>query len=392
MALYVIRPDDPPPGQDWQASVPGQYLYNVTGVYATLTTASGPDAPTDYSGNGHDGTYQTSGGPVQFSSAGAFDGDDCLVSGNGPIVTATAGWTMPLAAMPIDTVGSFTLGFWRNNAEAFGPGIVWSNSLEQCAQAFNGNSTVLEWDAVGFAGGLWTTPNIYPFDNLWHFIVYAYDAGAQEMKIYFDGVNVPLDNDSPGLAYSDIPTRVDWDPGLGSGYGSRGLTDEVLFVPITLSAGAVAALYATAPDFTAWTNAILALSPITAYHLDGSGPSTGGRQVTLSITDSNNEVERIPSGFDPLLTPGPYAWSWLPKLNSAAENATSKTITVPLPRLLLPAGYTIGTKTLDIAPSDQWSDISIWWNSDVMDASQELNPYDYPPGALLVYRQVQGST
>lgn len=390
MALYVIRPDNPPPGEDWLASVPGQYLYNVTGVYATLVT--GDPAPTtmvDASGNGWDGDYNPS-GPYPLSVPG-------LVAGNGakyfgpsdfPNVCANAQANGAI----LDPANDFTVEFWMQMDTGYltiGKAIQFGNAFPvspvQIAIDNDGNVTGDRKGSISQQAGGFDASAVIT-DGLPHHYVMTFTALA--IRLYIDKNELtPIVSDPLAGTVAPMPyVRIN-DPDFDRGLGA--IFDEVALYPSALSGADVAAHYdAAGVSFDAYVAAVLADLPAAYYHMS-DGESTG-RQVTLSITDSNNETERVPSGFDPLATPGPYAWSWLPKLNSAAENATSATITVPLPTLLLPAGYTIGTKTLDIESTDQWSDIAIWWNSDAMDASQEFNPYAYPPGATLVYQQIQG--
>jgi hypothetical protein len=387
MTLYTVTQPNPPVGHDFRFVVPGRYLYDVVGITATLLTDT-PETthPVDYSGHHRDGTYVTVGGPARFSPASAFPSDACLVSSDLPLAAYSAGFNAPAAAMPI-TAGSFTLGFWRNTTANAGPGIEWVNvGVGICAQAFNGNSTVLEWDSMGGTGG-WTT-DIIPalLDGAWHFVAYVYDAGTQEMTIYVDGALVPQVSDIPGTPFGDIPTQVQWDTNGGSTPSGTGMTDEIFFTPNALTAGQIAGLYGTAPDFAAWTAAVLGYGPTVAYHLDGIRPGTG-RQPSLIVTNGTTELEAIPTGFPAVATPGPYEYSWQPNLNADIQSTDGTLTTVAIPQLLLPAGYTVGTRTLDLTSTDQWSNIALWWDDAYQAAFDPFNQYDFPGGIKLVYQQ-----
>lgn len=392
MALYVIRPDNPPPGEDWQAAVPGQYLYNVTGVYAALNTdALSATTIEDASGNGNNGTYIQDVppfGPVFIP--GLVDGNDAVdaqrlpstgsVFIEGPSVVGwDASWTLVWWEQTPVLVGSSTFYKYLSAMSPAAPDII----------IFQQTGTGLDYIEVTGTTPWRTAPGTIPNDGAPRMLAVMFDHNTGLLSLYLNGTLVPWLVTGSAPATSTPPTGT-FQLGNG-GLFSANVLDELSIYRTSFLPAFFAALYADQADFTAYNLVALSGGPELYYHFAPNTPATG-RQVTLSITDSNNEVERVPSGFDALATPGPYAWSWLPALNSAAENATAKTITVPLPKLLLPAGYTIGTKTLDITPTDQWSDIAIWWNSDVMDASQEINPYAYPPGATLVYRQVQGSS
>lgn len=387
MVLYVVTLPNPPAGQDFRFTVPGRYLYDVTGITAELATTGGPDLPSDYSGNGNDGTYVTAGGGPHFASGGAFSGDDCLMSSDSPTDSFSAGWYAPAAAMPVDA-GSFTLGFWRKQTEpGTGAGVEWrTGGGSLCAQAFNGNSSLLEWNSQGGTGGWATAGMTWPVDGAWHFVAYVYDAGTQEMVIYLDGAAMPLDSDVPGTAFGATPAQVRWDYD-GVNPSGLGLTDEIFFAPAALSGGQIAALYGTAPNFAAWTAAVLAHTPTVGYHLDGIGPGGGGRQPSLIVTDGTTELEAIPTGFAAVSTPGPYQYAWQPALNADTQSSDGTLTTVAIPQLLLPAGYTVGTRTLDLQSTDQWSNISLWWDDAYQLSSDAVTPYVYPPGARLVYQR-----
>lgn len=392
MPLYVIRPPDPPAGQDWQASVPGQYVYDVTGVYATLTTFALPATTIpDASGNGNDGHY------FQYAPPGGPDFTAGLVVGNDAVLAAG---TIPShevqvqgPAAVIDWTTSWCITWWEqlavNSGTAFKYVADWNSGTEEivlfATYGAGANFLVIQGGATD-----WTTvTDAIPNDGLPHFFGVQFDHNTGLAECYVDGALVAwaTTGTPPATATASSGTFE-----LGNGaLIAADITDELAIFRNAFLAVFFSNLFAHQGDFTAYAAAVASGTPELYYHLAPNAPSTG-RQVVLNITDGTNDVELLCSGFDPLATPGPYAWSWLPKLNSAAESPDSATVTVPLPKEVLPAGYTIGTVTLDIEPTDQWSDIAIWWNSDIMDSTVSVEPYAFPPGALLVYQQIQGAS
>src|SRR5204863_4308339 len=65
VTLSVVRIPNPPAGVDWSTVVPGAYLYDVTGITATLTTSAVVGPMLDASGNARDGNYNGA-GPASF--------------------------------------------------------------------------------------------------------------------------------------------------------------------------------------------------------------------------------------------------------------------------------------------------------------------------------------
>ena len=66
MSLYTQVVPNPAAGADWSWPVPGKYIYDVTGITATLTTGIGASTNVpDASGHGNNGTIQIHSGPVK---------------------------------------------------------------------------------------------------------------------------------------------------------------------------------------------------------------------------------------------------------------------------------------------------------------------------------------
>lgn len=390
MTLYVIRPPNPPAGRDWTAAVPGQYLYNITGIVATLTTASGA-SPTalDASGHGRNGTYDPVIPPSVFVP-GLVAGDLALQCQT-PAFVNVNGVTVPPGGIRWDQ--DFAIAFWYRidggagqTPDAFvasatpNPGFL----LVRIHYGANGNvyqigNNVADWR---------TALNSVPVDNNPHFVVVMWSGGV--MSVSVDGAAVGFS--LMGVAGSGGPmTDASWaEDGAGSPSGPHVMDEVAIWNTALTQANATAMFNAAAGGFAAYSAAVLALNPWGYWHLDDYAPP-GGRQVTLAVTDGTNELEQLPTGFPVSAGLGPFRYSWTPDLNASTQVPSGSPTTVAIPRLILPAGYTVGTETPDLASGDRWSGITIWWDSNLMDAARGLNPYDYPPGAKLVYRQRKGA-
>ncbi len=156
--------------------------------------------------------------------------------------------------------------------------------------------------------------------------------------------------------------------------------DEIAAGLGTFSAGAIAAAYAARGSFAAYSFLFGGGFSQVYYHLDET--TTGpGRTPALEITDGTTTTVRIPDGFTAQTTPGPYQFTWLPTASSDTRDPSGTITTSAMPQLVLPGGYTVGTRTPDLQPADQWSNINVWWDDNIQ---QSRVPIDYPPGARLV--------
>jgi hypothetical protein len=203
------------------------------------------------------------------------------------------------------------------------------------------------------------------------------------MTLYLDGAALVNLVDIPGPVLAAPPASITWGLAAGNVPAQNGGVDELAYFPSALSPANIATIYGTAPNFAAYTAAVESFTPDTYYHLGNQTTPPGGRQVVLEVTDGTHVVELIPTGFPIVSGLGPFTYSWQPKLAAHAQTMNGTTTTVPVPPLILPAGYTVGSRTLDIGAKDQWSNIAIWWNSTYMDFVD--HPYEYPPGMHLVY-------
>lgn len=384
MALYVERPPAPPPGADWSYTVPGRYLERIVGITATLLTQNaGIATAVDASGNGNDGTYI--GQPAVFVP-GLVAGDTALEAGFDPPLTDATAVTIP--ATGFDITGDFACSFWfaQNVNQRFEwPEIIARNAANDKLCNFGVRPSpqlTFQLDTLGLSWVATAIPNY--LDGLPHMVAVSYDSVAGTPSFFFDGLPVPT------LGPFAIPVNVG--PVANEGFcqrepvaavGASAVVDEMACYNHTVDAVVWANQWAAATvDFATYTFSVIGEFPSVYYHFD-PGPGTG-RTPGLYVSDGTSETVLIPDGFPAQATPGPYGYSWSPTLRAANRDPTGTITSVPLPELVLPAGYVLGTRTPDLGPLDQWSDVVIWWNDDVQQSTIALDEIVYPPGAYLI--------
>lgn len=387
MTLYVVPLPDPPAGQDFQYVVPGNYLYDVTGITATLQSQVNvlPIVAQDASGNNHDGTYTFNRAASPFV-AGLVSGDLSIDFGQGG-----AGGSV-LVSVPfggIDWAANWSIELWIENTRGVnggGAGVICSTGgLDPKIRVLNANGIhprISVGDGIGFlVNGPLNSP---PGDANPHHIVATSTAGT--VKIYVDGVAVATTVSgtppaSPAIDTTNIGSSL---PPLTN---TATVYDEVAIYNTALSAARVAAHHtAGLAGFATYVPAVLADTPLMFFHLDENTERTG-RQPTLTVSDGTTEVEAIPSGFPAVLTPGPYVYAWQPALNADTQSSDGTLTTVAVPELLLPPGYRVGSRTLDLQPGDQWSQVNLWWDDAYQRAIDPVNAYAFPGPVKLIYQQ-----
>lgn len=386
MTLRTVAVPNPPAGEDWQTIVPGQYLYDITNITATLNTGTGtPTVMPDSSGHGFDGTWNAGVGAPTLVP-GLVSGDTATYSGrSGPPEVTTSG---SASGTMLDTNADFTIEFWLQMDTGYNT----AGKAIQFGNAFPTSPVEVYVDNFGNVQGARvgsTQAQVYDFDasaiitdGAPHYYVVTFTASA--IRLFIDGSEVtPFSTSALIGTVLPMPYIQINDPNFDRGLGA--IFDEVAIYPTELSGGQISGHFTAAGvSFAAYSAAVIADMPAGYWHLDG-GLNTG-RQVALRITDGMFEVDLIPTGFPDVSTPGPYAYNWAPNLQASAQTPNGAVTTVAIPQLVLPAGYTIGTDTIDIEGGDQWSAITVWWSDDVMDSLNPINPYAYPPGATLVPR------
>jgi len=391
MSLYVVTVPDPPPGVDWTTMVPGYQLWDVTGITATLVSASGPSPNAlDASGVGNDGTYPNG----HQLLAGLVPGDDAMGASSGvgeyllvqhPVVAWTGDWTIEYLTQTVG--GQYGWGFIASVGTGAHP-----SQFLQFAGGPPNDYLFLQATGAGLVGGVWQSPNgSFPSDGLPHLVGVTYVSGTDTLAFYVDGVNVgAVENFGPWGALNLLDTLfLNHNPAFPT-VGQDAYVDELAVYATALSGAQMAAHQAARGAFGTYAAAVLADGPSAYYHLDDTLIG-GGRTPNLQITDGTHLVQSISPAFAAVTQPGPYNYSWQPSSGSNAQTADGTLTTIGTPPLVLPGGYTIGTSTPDLQPTDQWSNVVLWWSTDIMDLLAEFNPYAYPPGATLQYRQIGAS-
>lgn len=391
MALYTLQVPDPGPGEDWETTVPGQYLWGVKGITATLTTDPHL-VVVDASGFGNDGTYPQpvrQSVPPPFGQVGAIEGDAALKYQAGSVAVFAQQWAGP-SLLGMDWSADFSLEFWLLASGSMGDFLVVHLPGPTSVSVRRATASPQQMDLEINLGPFNAPADALLADGQWHYYCWTYHPGSPPtVKFYRDGaLHGPVTSvATPGplpAVNTDIEGIFPYSAPFPVG------VDELAIYNQALGAGQVAAHYAARADFSTYFPAVLADAPRLYYHFDETG-GVGGRQVCLTVTDGTRAVETIPTGLPELATGTTFQYSWQPSLQSRSESEGAGLISVPTGSLILPAGYTVGTETLDLGPDDQWSNIIIWWDSALQDVQFPGNPFSYPPGAHLVYHRRSGA-
>ncbi len=385
MVLYVIPVPDPPMGADWKYTIPGQYIENITAITGRLRTFSAqvPVQMFDASGNGNNGVYGNGTQTGMTFVAGLVSGDAAVREvGAQQIGTAT-----PLSADPL--TGDFTIGGWiasANPSDFFNFMILQGSANPTVRFQVRGNSFggffQLTRNYTGLTGDFFTTGTM-PLPAGPNFITAVYTAANNHVVFYLNGTAFAAQTYA---AHPMVNTTDRLDIG-NIGAGVTQTFDEMFLIESALSAGNVAALYtAGLVGWDTWNSTLLAFTPFAYYQLDDAQADTG-RAVLLDVTDGTHVVLDLPAGVPTPTVIEPFVYSWIPNLNSSTITPRPTTITAAIPPLVLPAGYTVGTRTLDLTAVDQWDNVTVWWNSNVMDSIGPGAGFDYGDGAFLTYQQ-----
>lgn len=388
MTLHVVQVPSPPAGMDFSAVVPGIYTYDVTGITATLVTGSTATVARDSSGNGYDGTYVF----TPSSSALFAQGRPGIVPGDTAVDFTTDGTHIYGSEMAspfeaIDLGGDVTCeGFFAD---------IGSHALEQhlfvalAADTFEMDFGITSAGEIFmFRGGsleTYMTTAVYPFDGNGHLIQWVLPF-AGTFAVLLDGVSQPIAATvAPGSRFRVGATT--WQVGVSTvGTGASGRMDEFAVYASALSGGQCAAHNAARGSFAGYTAAVLADTPDFYYHLDDGGST--GREPSLVVTNGTTDVIAIPPGFPAVSTPGPFTYAWQPDLNADTQSTDGTLTTVAIPRLILPSGYVVGSRTPDLQAGDQWSNVALWWDDSYQEAIDPLNGYLFGDGVRLRYQQI----
>lgn len=390
MTLRVQPVVDPPAGSDWTYSVPGIYLERITAIQGTLVTLGGAATIAhDASGNGRDGAYNfPPDAPIFVASLLPAGGDGACFMRQPVAHSARTCINMPIPTM--DFGAPWSMDCWQQATMPIPPFI-------DIADIYHGDpiggapDIRIQVDTGGHitvnqnAGNSWDTAVGYFADLLPHHLAVTYDGAV--VVIYYDGVALPL----VGVGVPFLNTAFDFGT-VGGVVGipdNFGTLDEFALYESVLTPADVAAHYVAASvSFPAYEAAVLANNPYAYYHLFDSG--LGGRTPLLRVGDGTNIVADIGDGFPAQPTGSSFDYSWVVGASSDSQTLGGAVTTVGIPRLVLPGGYLVGTFTPDLQPTDQWRNVTVWWDDDVMSGHPDWDPYRFPPGAFLVYQPGTG--
>lgn len=388
MTKYVVPIDTPPSGEDWSTVVPGIYLWDVIGITAQLSTGTGdPFTMVDSSGNGWNGAYNPS-GIYPTSVPGLVAGDTAKYFGpsNSPNVPANA----QADGAILDPNDDFTIEWWMQMdtgyvtiGKAFQFGNAFPVSPVQISMDNTGNVDAVRQGSISQQDASFDASGIID-DGLPHY--YAVTFTASDIRLWIDANEItPFITDPLAGTVAPMPyVRIN-DPDFDGGLAA--IFDEVALYTFNLPGAVIGQHYnAAQSSFADYTAAVLADGPAAYYHLDEQAST--GRQPTLLVGNGTDNVLAIPTGFEAVTTPGPYGYAWQPGLNADTQSTDGTLTTVAIPALVIPAGYTVGTQTLDIQPTDQWSNVALWWDDSVQQLLGNLDGYEYGAGAHLLYHQI----
>ena len=268
-----------------------------TGAYASAVLADAPvayyrlddpSAPTicDSSSSANNGTYTASG--VTYGVAGAMlKSPDNAVAADG----TAAGIGTSNAPVPITGNSSFTLESWfrstgspRNQAlvDFGGTGngriaglTVWNSASFGSCTTPNGSTVGLdEWQGVN----CWDTTavGINEYDGTWHHLAVTYDATANKLTAYIDGLGLGQQTPTNTGAFSltSSPVRIGYWVDTTLNQHLVGDEDEVAVYGSSLSAAQIDAHYKAA----GYATTVTSVAP-------DAGPAAGGNAVTITGTN-----------------------------------------------------------------------------------------------------------
>lgn len=393
MTLRTFTVDDIPAGTDWSFVVPGINLLAVQTIVGLLNTGlANPNVVIvkDSSGNGYDleiiatpaNQHLMLGAPgALFNDAATAFSDQLAPGPNGLALT-----TVP---MPIDLSGDFTLEWWQrvgSSAQTPLPCVIDLAGPDFLRITVDpANSVYL--DRIG--GAPYVSPNCFIPDSAWHHYAWTFDQANQaNVAFYVDGVAVP-GTIGPGN-YPPRPVGtvgIRW--GDVNGFDYVGALDEVAIYSRALTAGEIALHFALAalglPEYGA---SVLGAGAVAYWHLDDL-PTDADRLPTLDVFNSATLLGEYPS--PQLQHVGTQVqYTWFADARGTPGSATPSVVTVGIPPLVMPPGYTFASETFGLQPFDQWSGVRVLWDDALQSISPGYDPYAYPPGAFLTYHQQGG--
>lgn len=351
----------PAAGQDWRFVVPAQWLPYFYGVTAMLTTALPFTTLTDETGNGHTATLGTF-VPVLFGVQGPYAagvGNYC-VQGNDPNAVAGA---VAVTGQFVDlNPAAFTVMAWSvvpTRPLLPSSGLVTlkspGNAVLYDISGANEPPPATYRFGVTFSGSFQFSTNLIASEGVFHHVAISWD-GAQWV-FYIDGV-------AAQTVVGHAPPVGGGTQGAVSIGGASGIVQGKLagfaMFNVALTQPQIAGCAAANGSYAAYKTAVLALTPTALWGLN-TVPAGPSRIVTLKITDGTNTVGQFPASFA-AATAQSFIWSWQ-VLGPGAQSSTDGLVnSVAIPEVAVDAGYVISSVTLDLAGTDRWGPVTLWFD------------------------------
>lgn len=362
MAVRVVTLPAPTSGTDWTYTVPAQWLPYLYGVTAELVTAAPATQYPDETVNNNPLVFGSMPGNWNLSGVGPFAGGlKDIAPNHSPSVGAASAFAT--AAVATFKLAPVSMDFWVNLDN-----VTMTNDRDMCSAALPSLSE-FSWGwildhlsplgqvnldglnvtaAFVYASNVWARPG-------WHHVGFASD--ATKWNSYIDGVAGPTHTGNLPIASANTSIQV---MVAVEGQEMAGSFGPLAIYSGTLPAASFANHAAAASSWAAYRTAVLADNPVGFWGLNtvALGPS---RIVTLVITDGTRTVAQFPANFAATTAAG-FIWSWQALGPGAAASTDGSINSVPIPEIAVDAGYTIGTKTLDLAGTDDWQNITLWFD------------------------------
>lgn len=363
MAVRVVNVKPPAAGVDWSFTVPAQWLPYLYGVTATLTTAAALTGFPDETGNGNTAFLNAGTTFYQVGAQGPYAGgannygvrrDNADTGTNTGFATTNSMSAVAGAAFTIECVASAL----QNGGNGFDLA-----GVTNVAQNFDYFGLSVAGDVadpynlrqiVGGSGGI--TIATGAARGTFHAIAMTWDGTT--WRWYVDGVlkgsTVTL---VPTLPGANFRVHVAGNRAFGVPRGTCGAT---AFYNAALAAGNLANHAAALGSWTAFRAAALADTPLGLWGLNTipQGPS---RIATLVLSDGTRTLAQYPAAFA-AATADSFTWSWQALGPGAQASTDGRINSVPIPELSVAAGYVVSSKTLDLAGTDQWGPITLWFD------------------------------
>jgi hypothetical protein len=358
-----VQATTPAAGHDWSFVVPGQWTATLIGITATLVTGPAVTTLPDETGNGHTATLVAGNlsvagaqGPYAAGAAnyavfgpGTFASADQYASAGASAAFSVAAGTIEcLINLPTHVTGLSEGNGWGvmdngGTIVRLGLGTDISSVADPAPLQLVSNGAFR-----AIVGGGTVSRNV------WHSLALTWDGIT--FAIYIDGV-------AAGTHAGDMPAWALPFPFLASTVVNNphyGLHASDAYYGAALTPAQLQTHFNARGSWTAYRAAVLADTPVAFWGLNTvvSGPS---RKVDLRITDGTRIVGEYPANF-PATTAPAFIWSWQVLGSGALSTTDGTTNTVPIPAMTLPAGYVIGSNTLDLAGTDRWGPITLWFD------------------------------